>query len=379
MSYFEKKGLGLKLSLAGTLIVLGFTVSGVIPEVSAQTPNTTNNTSANNDTAVKNTNQQTNLFSGADVAGVASTTTFPGEDTTGQSNAAQPADSSVSPLANRYSNQQQEQKLLRQLQQLNPMDADYQAKQQDILNQLNQIRQQNQQLMYNEMAQQTFSNLPANNRMNNSGLPSDADIAALTANQAGMDPFFLQQRKAELTQQIRQIQQTLRFLQPQDEAFAQNLQNQQKELLEQLKNVNEALMNQSANKNEMGTAFPATSDMPDNPALLGNESQLIGDLGNEPPLASGMQVDKVQLVNQAIRLLRQAGLNNLADHAMLEVPRLSDPNFVETPIIGAQNGTFDAQGEIEKLNATITGLKSQVEAISADLALLKGQQVPAPA
>ena len=194
---------------------------------------------------------------------------------------------------------------------------------------------------------------------------------ALTPGEASL----LREQKEGLTQQYRQIQQTLRALQPGDEALAENLRQEQETLLSQLKEIDARLVNAPAQ-----VPTPANPDPTPN-FVVPPANQLNF---NAPPADNVLE--RVQKANQAVQLLREAGLVQLAGHVANELPRMASPNFTETNLVA---GTW-AQGsgladeannpfhtvspkDIQGINDSIGALKSRIEELSQKLADVETQ------
>ena len=212
--------------------------------------------------------------------------------------------------------------------------------------------------------------------------------SALTFGEAQM----LRDQKEALTAQYRQYQQTLRALQPGDAGLAENLKKEQDTVLAQIKEINLRLV--GAPTSPEGAANPLNLANPTNPGL-GAPNAGLGAAGVS---AYGMTLDvaaKMQKVEEAARLLREAGLTQLAGWEANEVPKLSEPNYVETPLTmsATTNSAADynpflqpAKQDLQAINDSIAGLKSQIETLAESLAnvevqlkLLSRQAVAAPA
>ena len=216
-----------------------------------------------------------------------------------------------------------------------------------------------------------------------SGLNSGA-IAARTDMGAGLTPAevaMLNEQKEGLLQQYNQIQQTLRALQPGDAALADNLKQEQATLAAQLRDIDARLA--AAPKASLD-AQRAPQVPNANPFVIPPANQLPQQ--NFPANGTNNISARMQMVNQAAQLLRQAGLAQLADYATSEVPRLADPNFTETKLVpgawadsdgvaGAKNNPFkqiDAK-EIEQINTKIDDLTAQVQKLTQTLADVETQ------
>ena len=205
--------------------------------------------------------------------------------------------------------------------------------------------------------------------------PASAPTAALPLAPGEAD--LLRAQKEELTQQYRQLLQTMRALSPNDEALATTLQMEQTTLLNQLKEIDERLAS--------APAVPAT--IPASPNALPTPG--VGFEGAVPPenrLAPSPTLDliggndaatKIQKANEAAALLREAGLVNLASLAAAEIPRLADPNFVETRFVpgtwtegaGLAEERYNpfqqiSKDEIDAIKTSIDDLKTRVDSLT---------------
>ncbi len=223
----------------------------------------------------------------------------------------------------------------------------------------------------------------------------------------------LQHMKNEWTFQLQQIQQMLRSLQPQDEQLAKTLKEQQAEILKDLKDVNEQLekMGPNAATSEMDPLFqgildetqrkmgqipnPNTSSVPaNNPLAALNQNNKANAAGvpldnNLTGLDSGLNANaaadseqKIKKVENAIILLREAGLPLLANQAANQIPNLLNPAFTEEPLNTGINppvpGLTDITGaanpyeplpskEVTELKTLISELKGQLSQMANDL------------
>lgn len=210
--------------------------------------------------------------------------------------------------------------------------------------------------------------------LNASGLNGDLASrvgtgAALTPGEAAM----LREQKDGLTQQYRQIQQTLRALQPGDEALAENLRQEQETLLSQLKEIDSRLVG--------APAQPLAPIMPNlaSPVAPNSTLPIAGQDSNDV-------LDRMQKAQQAAQLLREAGLLQLAGHVVNEIPRMSNPGFTETTLVaGSWAGSAGLSDEannpfhtvspkdIEGINNSINELKGRVDALGQTLADVETQ------
>ena len=210
--------------------------------------------------------------------------------------------------------------------------------------------------------------------LNASGLNGDLASrvgtgAALTPGEAAM----LREQKDGLTQQYRQIQQTLRALQPGDEALAENLRQEQETLLTQLKEIDARLVG--------APAQPLAPIAPNlaSPVAPNSTLPIAGQDSNDV-------LDRMQKAQQAAQLLREAGLLQLAGHVVNEIPRMSNPGFTETTLVaGSWAGSAGLSDEannpfhtvspkdIEGINNSINELKGRVDALGQTLADVETQ------
>ena len=226
--------------------------------------------------------------------------------------------------------------------------------------------------------------------LENSGLGSG--VAARTGAGQALTPgeiAMLQEQREGLITQNQQIQQTLRALQPGDQVLADNLKQEQATVLAQLRDIDAKLAGvpQSQNLN------PSVPNPNQNPFVIPQANQLptVTAPGGDIAL-------RMQKVNQAAVLLREAGLPQLAGYATNEVPRLSDPNFVETQLVpgswaeagglpGDKNNPFKQVGakdienilaKIDDLTAQVNSLKQTLSDVEVQLKLLTRGSVYAP-
>ena len=208
---------------------------------------------------------------------------------------------------------------------------------------------------------------------------------------------MLVEQRDGLMRQYRQLQQTLRALQPGDEALAENLREEQKTLLSQLKEIDSRLVVVEPGAPAQQAAAPIAPTIP-NPAA--------SDFVNpwQPPAASTLPIPgqaqddvlgRMEKAQQAAQLLREAGLIQLAGHVLNEVPRMSNPAFTETTLVAGSwsesagmseeaNNPFHmvSPKDIEGINNSINALKARIDAlgqtlsdVETQLKLLTRQQV----
>lgn len=206
---------------------------------------------------------------------------------------------------------------------------------------------------------------------------------------------LLRSQKEELTAQYRQLQQTMRALSPSDEALATTLRTEQTTILNQLKEIDERLTSAPA-----APAFPNAPPTPggDFENVIPPENRLSSFIGASELTGGNDVAAKMQKANEAAALLREAGLFNLANLATTEIPRLADPNFVETRFVP---GTWTegaglaeerlnpfqqiSADEIDAIKTSIDDLKTRVDSLTeimsnveTQLKLLTRQAVSAP-
>ena len=212
--------------------------------------------------------------------------------------------------------------------------------------------------------------------------PNAANLLGTTAPNAALplapgEAELLRAQKEELTRQYRQLLQTMRALSPNDEALAATLQMEQTTLLNQLKGIDERLAN--------APAAPATTPALPN-ALPNPGAGFEGAIPPENRLSTSPSLDliggadaaaKIQKANEATTLLREAGLVNLASLAAAEIPRLADPNFVETRFVpgtwaegaGLAEERYNpfqqiSKDEIDAIKTSIDDLKARVDSLT---------------
>lgn len=343
----------------------------------------------------------------------------------------------------------QEKQLIQQLQSLNYNDPNATTLQQNLLNQLmtlqNQIQQiENLSFFQKTMPQQRNStsnpNLPLdasfpnslnpalqqsgavpneilyrNNNLADNSIPFANSLSNPSYN-PNIDPQVLENVKEELTLQLKQLQQTLRALQPQDVILAQTLREQQLTLLNQLKGINDqidALKHQNSgaiqtpdslaslnSSNAIPNVLPPVADI--NSATLPG-SILPGDLNatnlnpenyllNSPNDAT----TKMRKANEAAQILREVGLNDLANQILNIIPQMMNPDFKEPVqnqwndnpnLIDSINNPYQTipSAEVTELKGAISELRSEIEKMSQELVemntqlkLLSRQAVSAP-
>jgi hypothetical protein len=192
---------------------------------------------------------------------------------------------------------------------------------------------------------------------------------------------MLREQKAGLLQQYNQIQQTLRALQPGDSVLADNLKQEQGTIAAQLRDIDQRL---SAAPQASVDAQQSLQTLGVAPFVVPPTNQLTQAQPMQDPGANISA--RMQLVNQATQLLRQAGLVQLANHASNEVPRLADPNYAETQLVPgswaegdgiaeARNNPFKQVGakDIEQINTKIDDLATRVESLAQTLADVETQ------
>ncbi|MBQ5789003.1 MAG: hypothetical protein IIW01_01830, partial [Thermoguttaceae bacterium] len=148
-------------------------------------------------------------------------------------------------------------------------------------------------------------------------------------------------------------------------------------LLNQLKGIDERLAN--------APAAPATTPALPN-ALPNPGAGFEGAIPPENRLSTSPSLDliggadaaaKIQKANEATALLREAGLVNLASLAAAEIPRLADPNFVETRFVpgtwaegaGLAEERYNpfqqiSKDEIDAIKTSIDDLKARVDSLT---------------
>ena len=185
---------------------------------------------------------------------------------------------------------------------------------------------------------------------------------------------LLRSQKEELTAQYRQLQQTMRALSPSDEALATTLRTEQTTILNQLKEIDERLTSAPA-----APAFPNALPTPggDFENAIPPENRLSSFVGASELTGGNDVAAKMQKANEAAAILREVGLVNLANLATTEIPRLADPNFVETRFVP---GTWTegaglaeerlnpfqqiSADEIDAIKTSIDDLKTRVDSLT---------------
>lgn len=220
--------------------------------------------------------------------------------------------------------------------------------------------------------------------LNESGLNSGSLYARTDAG-AGLTPgevALLREQKEGLTQQYNQIQQTLRALQPGDAALSENLQQELTSVLKQLREIDARLA--AAPKASLDAQGVPSVANGTEPFVIPPQNRL--NINDAQALGSTSISMRMQKVNQAAQLLREAGLLNLADHATMEVPKLADPNYRETRLVPgtwaegdglaeSRNNPFKQVGakDIEQINNKIDSLQKQVETLTKTLTDVEAQ------
>ncbi|MBQ1456608.1 MAG: hypothetical protein IIZ25_12260 [Thermoguttaceae bacterium] len=288
--------------------------------------------------------------------------------------------------------QEQEQALLNELSALQPDAPDYAERMQQIGAQLRELRLQ---AKNNEPNASTPEAVPA------PAVPAPAAPAPgmpplPPANNAGPlgltppgvtgafdpmnDPALLRQIKEELTFQIQQIQQTLGMLGPQEEALASALNGQKGELLQQLKEI----------ETRLGAApADAAAQLPGNIPAAGPDAPPAADTPVGTPIAdqaaaASAFTERTAKINQAAALLREAGLNDLAEiiiqtdpSAMVDFQanqnQFAGQNQWYSPDQPVTEKVGELKGTIDELKAEIDSLKTELQDISAQLRLLTRQ------
>ena len=304
--------------------------------------------------------------------------------------------------------QEQEQALLNELSALQPDAPDYAERMQQIGSQLRELRLQakNSEPAARAAAAPEAAAAPAVPAPPAPGAPAPGMPPVPPANNAGPfgltppgvsgafdpmnDPALLRQIKEELTFQIQQIQQTLGMLGPQEEALATALNSQKGELLEQLKEIETRLGAAPADPaaqlpGNPPAAAPAASPAPVPPAA----DTPVGTPIADPAASENAFAERTAKITQAAALLREAGLNDLAEiiiqtdpSAMVDFPAGQNP-LANQPLAG-QNQWYspdqpvaervgELKGTIDELKAEIDSLKTELQDISAQLRLLTRQ------
>ena len=218
--------------------------------------------------------------------------------------------------------------------------------------------------------------------------------------------MLIEQRDG-LIRQYSQLQQTLRALQPGDEALAENLKEEQKTLLSQLKEIDSRLVVVAPGASAQPAANPTVTTLP-HPAASTLPNPVAPDLNLadawQPPAGSTLPIpgqapndvlERMDKAQRAAQLLREAGLVQLAGHVLNEVPRMSNPGFTETTLVAGSwaesvgmsdeaNNPFHmvSPKDIEGINNSINALKARIDAVdqtlsdvNTQLKLLTRQQV----
>ena len=238
----------------------------------------------------------------------------------------------------------------------------------------------------NAQTQSPYAAAQAQNRrqiLANSGLNTGAPASVAPGQVTTQAEFsLLQEQRDALLQNYRQIQQTLRALQPGDAALAENLRLEQNSIAAQLREIDEKLAAApaSAQIQQLPQANGAnpTSGIPAQNQLLTTPSGAI------PTLDVSLRIQKV---SQAAQLLREAGLAQLANYAATEAPKLADPNFQEQSLVPgswaesdglseARNNPFAQQvkkDDVDALSNKIDDLQSQIEKLTKAFADVEAQ------
>ena len=210
---------------------------------------------------------------------------------------------------------------------------------------------------------------------------------------------MLVEQRDGLMRQYRQLQQTLRALQPGDEALAENLREEQKTLLSQLKEIDSRLVVVEPGAPAQQAAAPIAPTIPSPAATIpGQTSDWRIPPESSLPIPGQAQDDvlgRMEKAQRAAQLLREAGLIQLAGHVLNEVPRMSNPAFTETTLVAGSwaesagmseeaNNPFHmvSPKDIEGINNSINALKARIDAlgqtlsdVETQLKLLTRQQV----
>lgn len=232
--------------------------------------------------------------------------------------------------------------------------------------------------------------------LSGNNLAARTGAAAIGGTLTPSEAALLREQKEGLTAQYRQLQQTLRALQPGDEALAASLREEQATILAQLRDVESRLERAAVDPAAAMNAaaanmFPARRPAAANPipGLQSNDFNAIpaaNQLNLNPGGADDLNM-RTQKANQAALLLQEAGLVQLAGHVMTEIPRMAaGPDFKETPLVegtwtSAQgmaeenNNPFHMVGpkDIDGINNAIGELKAKIDALSATLADVETQ------
>ena len=212
----------------------------------------------------------------------------------------------------------------------------------------------------------------------NSGSPAarTAQGPSLTVGEAAL----LREQKEGLTQQYRQIQQTLRALQPNEAALAENLRKEQATIAAQLLEIDARLASVPQDPlaaQPIQPNVPAVGQIPIQNQLMPVPNAF--DAGNDLNA-------RIQKVNQAAQLLREAGLVMLANYAANEAPRLADPNYTEQNLVPgswaeeeglaeARNNPFQQVGkdDLDKITTNVDDLKARIDKLAQTLADVETQ------
>ena len=230
----------------------------------------------------------------------------------------------------------------------------------------------------------------------NGGIPGQVGDGFATSPE---ERAMLIEQRDGLIRQYSQLQQTLRALQPGDEALAENLREEQKTLLSQLKEIDSRLVVVAPGASAQQAANPIAPTIPTPaPTTLGQTSDWQIPKESSLPIPGQAQDDvlgRMEKAQQAAQLLREAGLIQLAGHVLNEVPRMSNPAFTETTLVAGSwaesvgmsdeaNNPFHmvSPKDIEGINNSINALKARIDAlgqtlsdVETQLKLLTRQQV----
>ena len=201
--------------------------------------------------------------------------------------------------------------------------------------------------------------------------------AAIPGGLSEGEAALLREQKESLNQRFRQLQQALNSLIPGDEGLAENLKQEQNVVLEQLRDVNQRLANAPA-------PAPAPIVSEPTPFQIPAANQL-PNLANAALPDSDLAV-RTQKVSQAVQLLREAGLVQLAGYAASEIPRMAAPDYAETRLVpgawtegsGLAEERYNpfqqiSAKDVETINASIDDLKKRVDSLAETLVNVETQ------
>lgn len=292
-----------------------------------------------------------------------------------------PPAADLSPLRKR------EQELLDELALLKTDDANYAERFQSIGAELRDIQLQMQE---QPIAPQAFPNMPQGmnapgmNAVPFGGMPNPASglngnlpagafapqgAAPVQGNFDPMnDPALLKQIKEELTFQLKQIQQTLTMLGPQDEALSTTLKEQQADLLKQLQDVNGKL-------GEPADSTAAAPTAPGAPAIPGDPATALQGADPTAPINVEAFTDKMAKINQAATLLQEAGLPELANAALNQAAAGGGAPLADNPSANADwyNPGGAKAEDIAEMKGAMAEMKAQLDAVTAALADINTQ------